>query len=480
MKIGEYQELCKVCDHVLMHDLSTLQITANNYLHVLNAHPEHLEKYELSKVDKIWLPVRFKLIAIVRGFQSVFDKRHYYVKQAHTKSDILFVSHLTNEQQLLNDNDAYFGDLPNQLIDNNVSISITLINHAKINRKKVLSGWKNSGIHRVVLSSSLDVLSEIKLYFSQRKSKKNLKNLLKDFQIEKEIEEGVLHHHLSSDTFDALRIAKQVRDIIRKTGVKYIITTYEGYAWERIVYYCARKVNPDIKCFGYQHAAVFEYQHAIKRPLSAKYNPDVVFTSGLIAKGIFGKTQLKDSGTVCLGSLKYSAPNLMTDKSQRCCLVVPEVFVKECLSLFGLSIDYAKQNPGQKFIWRLHPILKFEELRRHSTILEDLPDNIVLSEDGLEGDIQKCDSVLYRGSTAVVNAINMGLKPIYYQQSPDELNIDPIYTHKEGKSIVHNREDLGLALDQDVDNKTLKSLRDFAQDFYTAIDVKALLKEIVR
>jgi hypothetical protein len=480
VKIGKYQELCKVCDHILMHDASTLQITANNYLHVLNAHPEHLEKYELSKVDKIWLPVRFKLISIVRGLQSVFDKRHYYVKQAHTKSDILFVSHLTNEQQLLNDNDAYFGDLPNQLMGNNVSVSIALINHVKINKRKVLSGWRDSGIHRVVLSSSLGVLAEIKLYFSQNKSKKQFKILLKDLRIEKELAEGALHHHLSPDTFNALRIAKQVRDIIRKTGAKYIITTYEGYAWERIVYYCARKVSPDIKCFGYQHAAVFEYQHAIKRPLSAKYSPDVIFTSGLIAKDIFGKVQLKNSKTVCLGSPKYSAPNLMIDKNQRCCLVVPEIFVKECLSLFGLSRDYAKQSPDQKFIWRLHPVLKFEELRGYSAIFEDLPDNIVLSEGSLEEDIQKCDSVLYRGSTAVVNAINKGLKPIYYQQSSDELGIDPIYTHKKGKSIVHNREDLGLALDQDINAKTIQSLQDFAQDFYTSIDVKALLKEIAR
>jgi hypothetical protein len=124
--------------------------------------------------------------------------------------------------------------------------------------------------------------------------------------------------------------------------------------------------------------------------------------------------------------------------------------------------------------------LSFEKLKKHNSIFKKLPDNICLSEDNLDEDIKKSDSVLYRGSTAVVNAINAGLKPIYYQQSPDELSIDPIYTHKKGKSIVHNREDLGLALDQDINAKTIQSLQDFAQDFYTSIDVKALLKEIAR
>jgi hypothetical protein len=160
----------------------------------------------------------------------------------------------------------------------------------------------------------------------------------------------------------------------------------------------------------------------------------------------------------------------------QCCLVIPEVFERECLSLFYLSIDYAKKNPNQKFIWRLHPGISFDKLKSQSPILKNFPNNIHLSVGSLDDDIQRCDSVLYRGSTAVVNAINAGLKPIYYRQSSDELSIDPIYTHKEGKSIVHNQEELGLALDRDINAKTTQSLHDFAQDFYTPLDVRALLK----
>jgi hypothetical protein len=56
------------------------------------------------------------------------------------------------------------------------------------------------------------------------------------------------------------------------------------------------------------------------------------------------------------------------------------------------------------------------------------------------------------------------------------LGIDPIYTHKKGKSIVNNQEELGLALDRDIDAKTMQSLHNFSQDFYTPLDVSALLK----
>jgi hypothetical protein len=269
----------------------------------------------------------------------------------------------------------------------------------------------------------------------------------------------------------------QVADVVKKTNAKFIVTTYEGHAWERLVYYYVRKINPNIKCFGYQHAAVFEYQHAIKRPLNVEYNPDVVFTSGLIARNILKQSQLGENEIVCVGSPKHLTSNMVTNKSQSC-LVVPEAFVSECLMLFRLSLEYAKQHKSQKFVWRLHPLVSLEELKKQSIIFKNLPNNVCFSEDSLDEDIKKCDSVLYRGSTAVVNAINAGLKPIYYQQSGDELSIDPIYTHEAGKFIVCNQEEFGLALSQDIDIKTMQSLQDFAQDFYTPLDVGVLLKEI--
>jgi hypothetical protein len=144
--------------------------------------------------------------------------------------------------------------------------------------------------------------------------------------------------------------------------------------------------------------------------------------------------------------------------------------------LFNLSLEYAKQHRSQRFTWRLHPLLSFKKLKKQSPIFKNLPDNIVLSEGSLENDIEHCGSVLYRGSTAVVSAINAGLKPIYYRKSADEPSIDPIYIHKAGKSIINNQEELSLALNTDINIKTRQSLQDFAQDFYTPLDVNSFLK----
>jgi len=464
-------------DKILIHKDSNEYIVANSYLHFLRDHPEFLKKYNILKIERLLLVVRFKLVFIVRIFQSIFNRKYSYPNHEGVKSDVLLVSHLTNGRQMLKNDDAYFGDLPEQLLGHSVSCSIALLKHTKISKQKVLTGWQDSQISKFVLSSSLDLLSEVRLYFVLRKSKKQLKSILKDLQVDRELVKNILCHHLSSGAFNSLRYAKQVAEIARKTGAKFVVTTYEGHAWERLVYYYVRKVNPNIKCFGYQHAAVFESQHAIKRPLGAMYNPDVVLTSGRIAKDILEKNKFKGSKIVCLGSPKYSKYSMVKNKSQSC-LVVPEGFVSECLILFKLSLEYAKQHSEQIFIWRLHPIISFKELKKHSSIFKDMPNNIILSKDSFDDDIQKCDSVLYRGSTAVLNAISAGLKPIYYQQSVDILNIDPIYTCQVGKSTVYNQEGLALALHKGVNVKTKQSLQDFAQDFYTPLDVEAFLREI--
>ena len=392
-------------DKILLHKDTKPSIVANTYLHILDQRRELFEKYNLSVKERIWQSIRFKLVVIFRVFQTIFYKKNSN-KQKNIKSNVLFVSHLTNSQQLFQDRDAYFGDLPNQLLQYGEDSTIVLINHINANNLQISSLWKDSRVNRLILNLSFNFLSEIKLYFSQRKSKKRLNSILKELKIDKIETKNILNNHFSANTFAALRIAKQVTDIAEKTGAKFIITTYEGHAWERLVYYYARKLNPSIKCFGYQHAAVFENQHAIKRSLGSLYNPDIIFTSGKISQRILKECKLlRNLKIICLGSPKYINLNAITDKVD-CCLVVPEGSVQECLYLFELSYFYANKNKNQKFIWRLHPLLSFEKIKKHSSIFKKLPTNISLSEGDFDEDVQKSDSVLYRGSTAVINAIN--------------------------------------------------------------------------
>ena len=79
-----------------------------------------------------------------------------------------------------------------------------------------------------------------------------------------------------------------------------MITTYEGYAWERMAFYGARLADRKPQCIGYTHAPIFKLQHSLKRRLSIEYNPDLIMTSGTIQKD-----QLLRSNTFFKEKLKF-------------------------------------------------------------------------------------------------------------------------------------------------------------------------------
>jgi len=470
----------ELSDKILTNKIRDHHIVANSHLHMLNvAYPDFIRNYHMSNRHKLLLSVRFRLVAVAKFLQSIVNKKHYYSCKNPEKANVIFVSHLINKQQILKGSELYFGDLPDQLLKCNINSGIVLINHIKARERQALVGWKNNKVARFILSPSLDYLSEFRLYLSQKKSKIKLKEILQLVGSDQEFQRDVLRHQLSSSTFNTLRIAKQVSDVIQKTKANFIITTYEGHAWERLVFFYARKANPNIKCLGYQHSAVFQYQHAIKRKLGPAYDPDIILTSGRVSEELLNQAQLSDIDIACLGSPKHLTSSFVQSNRLQCCLVAPQGEEDECLLLFGLSLLYARKYKEQKFIWRLHPLLNFEHLsKRHKGFFKEIPDNVSFSNQDLEDDIKECDSVLYRGSTAVINAISSGLKPIYYKKSPEELNIDPIYQYMQGKAIVGSQKELHQALNKENSRKIALSLRELSQQFYTPLDVNILLKKM--
>jgi hypothetical protein len=472
----EHSKLCKDLDFILIKGGSP-QIVANKYLHITNTHSDNLKKYQNSSFKALKLLIYFNLINLIKVLQSLYKRKQYYTHVTPPESEVLFVSHLNNNNQIYQDHDMYFGNLIYELKSNNINASIALINHTKIDNQELYSKHKHRKISKFILSPYLDLLSEIKLYYSQIQSFQKLKSIVDKLNKNKNFKSNLLSYHFSPETLSAIRISRQVSSIAKKIDAKIIITTYEGHAWERLSYYYARKSLSNVKCFGYQHAAIFKYQHAIQRALNKQYNPDFIFTSGVMPESIFKKKMFDTSIISCLGSPKYmDRKSLIVSDSHQCCLVAPQGIISECISLFELSLAYAEKNMDQKFIWRLHPFLSFNKVRKYSKVFNKIPENIFISQEGLNDDIQRCDSILYRGSTVVINAINAGLKPIYYKQSIDELSIDPIHGIVSGKFIVYNTLDFHSALHKKVAMQERLELQDFAQDYYTPLNVQNFFK----
>ena len=116
-----------------------------------------------------------------------------------------------------------------------------------------------------------------------------------------------------------------------------------------------------------------------------------------------------------------------------------------------------------------------------------LSKNIIFSKNNLEDDMNVSNFAIYRGSTAIIKAVNNKLIPVYYSfsQNPGtlDLTIDPLYEIKEGKYTVRNVLDLKkLQIDLKNTDKSLLSknhipdtLQDYCKEYGTLIMILSYL-----
>ncbi len=285
----------------------------------------------------------------------------------------------------------------------------------------------------------------------------------------------------------SLRIQDQIRAIVERVKPELVITTHEGYAWERMVYFGARSAKPDIQCVGYTHAPIFQYQHALKRPLAKNYNPDYTLTSGAIQKKQLERTHsLKNISIDVLGSKRVNLKPLRelntmswvkkVIEAENACLVIPEGNEFEINLLFKFSMRCAKKFPNLNFIWRLHPLYSFKKLAGIDKFYNSIPITIELSSRTLEEDFGRCKWVLYRGSSAVIQALMAGLKPIYLHRK-GEIKIDPLYEINDWREEVETKSELAAIMNVQVEfNDSFKEAYKYTQKIYEPFNHQPLTR----
>jgi hypothetical protein len=456
----QYRAVCEICDRVLLASDSTIERVAIAWLHVIREHPMFLTRYEdLFEPIKSGKEIVGRCLRILRSRarwvrqlgRSLFsDGQPWYGQEELPRAaDLLFVSHLLNATQAGQVEDFYFAGVANDLVARGHSAVIALLNHSDQPARYLTDKWRGSFVPRVILSNSLAFWEEVAL---QRRLKKESFRLRKhskkeDFELSRSVFERASEEALSVGSLTSLRIASQIKSLVVKIQPKAIVITHEGHAWERMAFAAARSVHPNVKCIGYQHAALFRLQHAIRRNLASEYNPDQILTAGIVSRDQLQHAHgLKDIPISVLGSNRTFKGNSIKGghrmytsqvepSDNPACLVIPEGVESECYLLFEFSLACAQASPDIQFIWRLHPLVTFKSLLAHNPKLRNLPRNIVLSEATLDEDITRCRWALYRGTTAIVQAVVAGLRPIYLQL-PDEMTIDPLYELSDWRAVV--------------------------------------------
>jgi len=505
---GQYRELCDACDRVLLSPRPTIERVAIPWLHVIREHPVFLEEYsEIFQPFDVKKAVASRLQRILRRMvdsgRSVVRRRPpergfwFGLDGPDREVDVLFVSHFLNASQAGQGDDFYFGNVPALLANNEHSVLIALINHSGHTGRSLADKWNDGVVPRLLLCRSLRPQKESAHYAKQKRESLRLRDLAQQQNpgILKRVLERASEKALSNSTRAALRVVAQVDEIVRSVKPKAIVVTYEGHAWERVAFASAREARPGIVCVGYQHSAPFRLQHAIGRSLSPAFNPDHILTAGTV-----GRSQLESSPNLggipvsVMGSTRYaSAKKSAQGGVQRrtkdgaahnqSCLVIPEGIESECVALFEFSLMCAEARPEIEFVWRLHPVLSYQSLVKRNRRLKSRPSNVVLSQDTLDLDIKRCRWTLYRGSTAVIQAVVSGLRPIYLHR-PGEMKIDPLYDLKDWKVIVEKVEEFERVVrdeagqDSEIVELNRRKAELYCSEIFQPLDANALVDVI--
>lgn len=454
------------------------------WLHVIREHPFFLKHYakviiQRSSLERSITYLRFYLCTITSFFRllrrAFWSSREFCnrTKIQWTKTDFVFVSHLLQIAHLTSEDDFYFSTVPKELVAKNKKVLIVLINHTSVPENELDHLIRVSPIPRVVVPKSLSLKNEFLIWRQTVKEAGRLRSMARREKdtLKRAMLRTATIEATAYTTVSTLRISRVIGEVIKECCADTLITTYEGHAWERVVYATARKQNPKIHCIGYQHAALFRLQHAARRSLGEHYDPDQILTGGSV-----GLRQLKSTDGLSrvslgvLGSGRSFGKNVSRINATSC-LVLPEGTVEECEILFKFSLACAKAVPKMQFIWRLHPLLSLNKITEELPLLKKLPPNVEISTNSIDYDISRGAFALYRGSTAIISAAASGVVPIYLIRS-GELSIDPLYEIVEQHSSVENVNQFIDALKK---NKWTLESKDYCNEFYLPIDLEVLI-----
>lgn len=504
----QYRLLCEACDQVLTAPDSRLERVAISWLHVIREHPIFMANYVdlfqpqtdvLVNLGK-WRRIFRRWAGLIRQLLiSVYlDSRSWLESNSiHGNIDVLFISHLLNPSYAGKVDDFYFGELPNKIAACGYSTSIILINHSGQPAADFAGKWNGSLVQRAVLPDSFSFPEELSLFWRLKMESFRLRKLAKNQSpgLKRRVLVRASEEALSSGSLATLRMSMQIGLFAAKLKPKVIVVIHEGHAWERVSLAAVRSAVAGVRCIGYQHAALFRLQHAIRRNLSGQYNPDHIFTAGAISKtqlerslGLDGisisvlgsnrnlkKGAVNQTGPIHLDPEKYSG--------RLTCLVIPEGYLIEYKTLFNFALACAEIAPHIHFIFRVHPILSFDSIKEQNKKFKDLPENVELSDMTLEQDFARCRWVLYRGSTVAVQATLFGLRPVYLEL-PGELTVDPLYELKDWRLVIKTPEEFLQAAERSVDEKdkylqeAYQKAYDYCWRFYCPLDDGAFVKEL--
>jgi len=424
-----YDQLCDFLNKILITS-GRIETHANHYLNVIGPHPVSINKY--NNISILRIKIRLIKVILSNVYDIIAKINFSKTQRLDKKNKIVIISHLLNHGQLKSTEDFYFGDIQK----NNNGIYFININHAC--KKNVNYKVEN----KEVVPQALNIIEEIKIRFVLLKEvfllKREISNKCKT-KFEKRIKNKILIECLSRQTVNNLRIYYYLKARL-PTTLEKIIFTHEGHSWERMASCAAYYSNRSCVKIGYQHSIIFPNQNAIFQKYSKHLLPDKVLNSGEITNGLF---KLKGISSLICGSIKYNEINKKnnTNNKPNEILIIPDGTISEVRRLYDFANKLLLIDPNLNIRFRLHPVVSNKELIDNNIYFtkshrESSKKCIVyLSRRSIKEDLNSARFCIYRGSGAVIEAIQNGVQPIYLNINT-EMNIDPLFFLSKWRIIV--------------------------------------------
>ncbi len=482
MKEDQLLKTIKIISNNIYRNDTDVSIAANELLNQFKGNPMYIKRFKLSRQKYFYNLflylgkfIYLVLLNILFSIYSTLFKKKIYQS---TEIDLIMISQIISVSQ--NENkDIYFGSISKILKKKKFRLKKIYINNlglSFINRKFHNLHSPNN----IIINTNIYFLQLFKIYFSLLK--KYFKYLFLSFKIENKEKNQILKiislEFLNPKTLNNLIIERKVFKFISENNVKNLALTFEGFSWEKMVLYAAKQASPKTNVIGYQFACLTKNQILHSKSMSRSYKPDVIWTNGLLNKK---KLQKKFENVTVIGTDRINGKVNKNQKSKNNILVMPEGIIEEIDLMMKFSLSCANKYPNLKFIWRFHPSISKNYIRKNF-MNEIIPRNIIISNKKLFEDISTCSSFFYRGSTTAVVALQHGLFP-FYLNLKKSINIDPLYDFNSWKMVVNSISDfknfnynLNRFLSQ---KKRKKDAINFSKKYFIKLNPKKIIKSLI-
>jgi len=378
---------------------------------------------------------------VKKCFRYLNSYRDHHIKK-YKSADVIIISNLLSQSQT---EDLYFGKIDKILLKKKIKVQKFFRNFTYKNSNKISKNLKN--YHGFLIPKRFYYINEIKyliiflplyLYFVINFNRKIKKLSL-------------------FSTISHLRLYEQIKDILKNTGAKNLLITFEGHLWEKLI--IRRCIKNRINVIGYQFTKLNEKSKIFR---DKKILPNYIATSGIIdfkiLRRFFPKKKL-----FILGSEKFKQKYKIRKKKIDF-LILPNASL-DSFNEVERIINYLKIN--YKCLVRLHPInsKNINYFRKYKKIL---------SKNKLDKDIENSKYIIFEESSLSLNCYNSKTIPLYFKYLGNDDNNLPWGFPKE--LILNDINNIKRIYNKKLSNKTLNYLKSNSKDYFQKVNIKELIK----